>query len=136
MLEPKRTKYRKSFRGKMKGVASANNRITFGEFGIKAITRGWIKSREIEAVRRAVVGHIKRKGKVLVICENPRHKQKTGRDQYQSRRIRPAQISFLNKYQPRNTYPHEWHYWFSRPDSTSRSYRRKTKEVYRYDKGK
>jgi len=66
MLQPKKTKYRKSFRGKMKGVASANNTITFGEFGIKAITRGWIKSREIEAARRAVVGHIKRKGKVWI----------------------------------------------------------------------
>jgi large subunit ribosomal protein L16 len=66
MLEPKRTKYRKSMRGKMKGVASANNTITFGEFGLKATTRGWVKSREIEAARRAVVGHIKRKGKVWI----------------------------------------------------------------------
>lgn len=66
MLEPKRVKFRKSFRGKMGGVASANNAITFGEYGLKAVGRGWVKSREIESARRAIVGYIKRKGKVWI----------------------------------------------------------------------
>lgn len=66
MLEPKRTKYRKEFRGKMKGVASANNSVTFGDYGLKAISRGWVNAREIEAARRAIVGFIKRKGKVWI----------------------------------------------------------------------
>ncbi len=65
-MQPKRTKYRKEFRGKMGGVATANNNIDFGEFGLQATTRGWVNSREIEAARRAIVGHIKRKGKVWI----------------------------------------------------------------------
>jgi large subunit ribosomal protein L16 len=66
MLQPRKEKYRKQFRGKMGGVATANNEITFGDFGLKAITRGWVNGREIEAARRAMVGSIKRKGKVWI----------------------------------------------------------------------
>ncbi|MCB9790802.1 50S ribosomal protein L16 [Candidatus Nomurabacteria bacterium] len=66
MLQPKRTKHRKEFRGKMAGVAGANNKVDFGQYGLKATTRGWVNSREIEAGRRAIVGHIKRKGKVWI----------------------------------------------------------------------
>ena len=66
MLQPKKTKYRKEFRGKMGGVATANNKVDFGEYGLKATTRGWINAREIESARRAIVGHIKRKGKVWI----------------------------------------------------------------------
>jgi large subunit ribosomal protein L16 len=66
MMQPKKTKYRKEFRGKMKGVASVNNKVQFGDFGLKSTSRGWVNSREIEAARRAVVGHIKRKGKVWI----------------------------------------------------------------------
>ncbi len=65
-MQPKKTKYRKDFRGKMGGVATANNFIAYGEFGLKAITRGWVNAREIEAARRAMTGHIKRKGKVWI----------------------------------------------------------------------
>ena len=65
-MQPKKTKYRKEFRGKMAGVASANNKVDFGEYGLKATTRGWVNSREIEAARRAIVGYIKRKGKVWI----------------------------------------------------------------------
>lgn len=66
MLQPKIRKYRKEFRGKMNGVASANNSITFGEYGIKSMEHGWIAANQIEAGRRAITGHMKRKGKVWV----------------------------------------------------------------------
>lgn len=66
MLQPRKEKYRKTFRGKMRGNSSVNNVVTFGEFGLKAITRGWVNAREIEAARRAMTGYIKRKGKVWI----------------------------------------------------------------------
>lgn len=53
-------------RGKMAGVASANNKVDFGDYGLKSTTRGWVNAREIEAGRRAIVGYIKRKGKVWI----------------------------------------------------------------------
>ncbi len=65
-LEPKKRKYRKEFRGKMGGIATTNNTISFGEFGLKAMESGWIGSREIEAARRAITGYVKRKGKVWI----------------------------------------------------------------------
>jgi len=66
MLQPKKRKYRKDFRGKMGGIATVNSTIAFGEFGLKSMDCGWIKSREIEAARRAITGSIKRKGKVWI----------------------------------------------------------------------
>jgi len=50
----------------MRGVASSNNEVTFGEYGLKAVTCGWVNAREIEAARRAITGYIKRKGKVWI----------------------------------------------------------------------
>lgn len=66
MLQPKIRKYRKEFRGKMGGVATANNTISFGEYGLKSMQNAWIKSREIEAARRAITNSMKRKGKVWI----------------------------------------------------------------------
>ena len=66
MLQPKKRKYRKEFRGKMRGVASANNTVVFGDYGIKAMESAWVKERQIEAARRAITGSIKRKGKVWI----------------------------------------------------------------------
>ena len=66
MLQPKIRKHRKEFRGKMGGIASSNNTITFGEYGLKTMENGWIKAREIEAGRRAITNSMKRKGKVWV----------------------------------------------------------------------
>ena len=66
MLQPKKSKYRKEMRGKMGGVASANNKVTFGEYGLRAMQSGWINAREIEAARRAMTGFTKRKGRVWV----------------------------------------------------------------------
>lgn len=65
-LQPKKRKFRKEFRGKMGGVASANNSVSFGEFGLKAMENAWVESRQLEAARRAITGHIKRKGKVWI----------------------------------------------------------------------
>ena len=66
MLQPKRSKYRKVFRGKRKGVASTGSSIDFGEFGLKAMAADWITSRQIEAARVAVTRHLHRGGQVWV----------------------------------------------------------------------
>jgi large subunit ribosomal protein L16 len=50
----------------MGGIASANNSVSFGEFGLKAMENAWVESRQLEAARRAITGHIKRKGKVWI----------------------------------------------------------------------
>lgn len=66
MLQPKRTKYRKQFKGRNRGLATSGNKISFGEFGLKATKRGRITARQIEAARRALTRHIKRGGKVWI----------------------------------------------------------------------
>jgi len=66
MLQPKRTKFRKMQKGKNRGLASRGSDIDFGEFGLKAIERGRITSRQIEAARRAMTRHVKRGGKIWV----------------------------------------------------------------------
>lgn len=66
MLQPKRTKYRKPQRGRLKGVATRGNQIAFWDYAIKATTRGFITSRQIESARRAMVRYIKRWGKVWI----------------------------------------------------------------------
>lgn len=63
MLQPKKSKYRKEFRGKMRGVASRGNEIAFGDFGLKATTCGWVSSRELEAARKKITFSTKRTGK-------------------------------------------------------------------------
>ena len=66
MLQPKRTKYRKQFKGRNRGLATRGSKISFGEFGLKATARGQITARQIEAARRALTRHIKRGGKVWI----------------------------------------------------------------------
>ena len=66
MLQPKRSKYRKSFRGRRKGVATTANQLDYGEFGLKALAADWITARQIEAARIAVTRHLKRGGQVWV----------------------------------------------------------------------
>lgn len=66
MLMPKRVKYRKKQRGKMKGNAQKGHYIAFGTFGLKALESGWITSRQIEATRIAITRHVKRGGKVWI----------------------------------------------------------------------
>lgn len=66
MLMPKRTKYRKSHRGRMKGKAMRGNDLHFGEYGLQAMEPSWITDRQIEAARVAMTRHIKRGGKVWI----------------------------------------------------------------------
>jgi large subunit ribosomal protein L16 len=66
MLLPKRTKYRKQHRGRMKGRAGRGNKLSFGEFGLQALEPCWMTSRQIEAARRAIVRHVKRGGKLWI----------------------------------------------------------------------
>ena len=66
MLQPKKTKYRKQFRGKMRGNATRGTNLNFGEYGLKAITTGWVSSRQIEVARRAIAHYTKRGGKVWI----------------------------------------------------------------------
>lgn len=66
MLQPKKPKYRKHFRGSRKGNAVRGSKISFGEYGLKALGRGWISSRQIEASRRAIIHFTKRTGKIWI----------------------------------------------------------------------
>jgi len=66
MLQPKRRKYRKDFRGKRRGLAQRGSTLAFGEYGLKALGRTWLNSAQIEAGRRAITHSIKRGGKVWV----------------------------------------------------------------------
>ena len=66
MLVPKRAKYRKQQRGKMKGNASSGNKLAFGDFGIFSLGTAWVTSRQIEAARRAITHHIQRGGRVWI----------------------------------------------------------------------
>ena len=66
MLIPKRVKYRKQFRGRMKGQAHRGNKVAHGEYGLVALEPSWITNRQIEAARRAITRHIKRGGRVWI----------------------------------------------------------------------
>jgi len=66
MLQPARQKFRKQQKGRNKGVATTGNKVSFGEFGLKAIGRGRITARQIEAARRVMTRHIKRGGRVWI----------------------------------------------------------------------
>ena len=66
MLIPKRTKYRKQFRGRMKGKEHRGNTVTYGEYGLVALEPSWITSRQIEAARIAMTRYTKRGGKVWI----------------------------------------------------------------------
>lgn len=66
MLQPKRVKYRKLQKGRLRGQAARGNTISFGDFGLQTIERGWISNRQIEAARVAMTRHIKRGGKVWI----------------------------------------------------------------------
>src|ERR687891_1734346 len=66
MLMPKRVKYRKQQRGHMRGNSKGGNQVAFGEYGLKALERGWVTNRQIEAARVAMTRKIKRGGKVWI----------------------------------------------------------------------
>jgi large subunit ribosomal protein L16 len=66
MLQPKRTKFRKQFKGRNRGLAQRGNAVSFGEYGLKALDRGRLTARQLEAGRRAMTRHVKRGGKVWI----------------------------------------------------------------------
>ncbi len=66
MLSPKRTKYRKQQRGRMKGRATRCTEVSFGDYGLVALEQDWITNRQIEACRIAITRHVKRGGKVWI----------------------------------------------------------------------
>ena len=66
MLQPKRTKFRKQHKGRNRGLAQVGNKVSFGEYGLKAMERGRITSRQIESARRAMTRHVKRGGKIWI----------------------------------------------------------------------
>lgn len=66
MLAPKRAKYRKQFRGKMRGITTRGTKISFGEFGLKAMSSGWVSTRQIEAGRRVLTRYTQKGGRVWI----------------------------------------------------------------------
>lgn len=66
MLQPKKTKFRKQNKGRNRGLASVGNKVSFGEYGLKATTRGRITARQIEAARRTITRKVKRGGKLWI----------------------------------------------------------------------
>ncbi|MBQ0798448.1 MAG: 50S ribosomal protein L16 [Porticoccaceae bacterium] len=66
MLQPKRTKFRKQMKGRNRGLAQRGNKVSFGEFGLKAVGRCRLTARQIEAARRVMTRHIKRGGKIWI----------------------------------------------------------------------
>ncbi|MDE2663303.1 MAG: 50S ribosomal protein L16 [Gemmatimonadota bacterium] len=66
MLQPKRIKYRKQQKGRMRGAARRGNKVSFGDYALQAVEPGWITNRQIEAARVAMTRHIKRGGKVWI----------------------------------------------------------------------
>lgn len=104
MLMPKRVKFRKQQRGRMKGAAQRGNHISFGEFGLKATEPAWITARQLEASRVAMTRHLKRGGKVWIrvfpdkpVTEKPaetRMGKGKGTPEYWVAVIKPGRILF------------------------------------------
>ena len=104
MLQPKRTKYRKQFKGRVHGNAKGGTTLNFGNYGMKAVTPGRITARQIEAARRAITRHMKRAGKVWIrgfpevpVTGKPaevRMGKGKGSPEYWMCRIKPGRIMF------------------------------------------
>lgn len=104
MLMPKRVKYRKKQRGRMKGNAERGSSLSFGTYGLKAMESGWITSRQIEATRIAMTRHMKRLGKVWIrvfpdkpVTKKPaetRMGKGKGSPEYWVAVVRPGRIMF------------------------------------------
>ena len=104
MLMPKRIKYRKQQRGRMKGIATRGSKITFGQYGLKALEPAWITARQIEAARIAMTRHIRRGGKVWIrifpdkpVTEKPaetRMGKGKGTPEYWVAVVKPGRILF------------------------------------------
>ncbi len=104
MLQPKRTKFRKQFKGRISGAAKGGTRLSFGAFGLKSMEPERITARQIEAARRAITRHMKRAGRVwiLVFPDVPISKKPTevrmgkgkGTPEYWAARVKPGRIMF------------------------------------------
>jgi len=104
MLQPKRTKFRKAHKGRLKGVATSGTSLNFGAYGLKALEPGRLTARQIEATRRAITRHIKRAGRVWirVFPDIPVSKKPTevrmgkgkGSPEYWMVRIQPGKVLF------------------------------------------
>lgn len=104
MLQPKRTKYRKQMKGRNRGLALRGSTISFGQFGLKAVERGRLTARQIEAARRAMTRHIKRGGKIWIrvfpdkpITQKPlevRQGKGKGNVEYWVAQIQPGKVLF------------------------------------------
>ncbi len=66
VMQPKNTKYKKQFRGKMKGVATKGTLVSFGAYGLKSLDKAWITDRQIEAARKTIIRHFKKRGKLWI----------------------------------------------------------------------
>ena len=104
MLQPKRTKFRKAFKGRISGVAKGGFTLSFGQFGLKALEPERITARQIEAARRAMTRHMKRAGRVWIrvfpdvpVSAKPtevRMGKGKGAPEYWAARIHPGRIMF------------------------------------------
>ena len=104
MLQPKRTKYRKQMKGRNRGLAQRGSTVSFGEFGLKALERGRLTARQIEAARRAMTRHVKRGCKIWIrvfpdkpITEKPlevRQGKGKGNVEYWVALIQPGKVLF------------------------------------------
>lgn len=104
MLQPKKTKYRKQQKGRMKGNSQRGNQLAFGSFGIKSLEAEWITGRQIEAARQAVTRHMKREGQLWIrifpdkpVTKKPaevRMGKGKGAPEYFVARVTPGRIIF------------------------------------------
>lgn len=104
MLQPKRTKFRKTHKGRNRGLANSGNEVSFGTFGLKATSRGQLTARQIEAARRAMTRHVKRQGKIWIrvfpdkpITEKPlevRMGKGKGNVEYWVAQIQPGKVLY------------------------------------------
>lgn len=104
MLQPKKTKYRKQQKGKMKGNAQRGHQLAFGSFGIKTLEEAWITGRQIEAARQAITRHMKREGQLWIrifpdkpVTKKPaevRMGKGKGAPEYFVARVTPGRILF------------------------------------------
>ena len=104
MLSPKRTKYRKQFKGRIRGAATGGTQLNFGAFGLKSLEPERITARQIEAARRAITRHMKRQGRVwiLIYPDVPVSKKPTevrmgkgkGTPEFWAARVKPGRIMF------------------------------------------